>query len=251
MRQVPRTCKVISTSFEGRGRQLALDLLRLVYELERDTDPGAPSDTVVVASGSSWQKATQYLSSIAGSATCTGTLKVLHRESYGGSCGAFNAAYEAFRGEYAYWLFTEDHVVLSTPGYLSLLIDRFDAQPRTGFVAVNGLTDGAPHYARGAIGLSHSTALEAVYRSWGSLPHRRRHEGQTADGLVFWGEVLFTNLMSRMGYQLVEASDLQLVPDRPDCRLLATRLREQRATASFLRRSLDRVALALEEWAEK
>jgi hypothetical protein len=246
-----RTCKVISTSFRGRGRPRALDILRLAYALERDTDPGAPCDTVVVNNGSRWPKAIGYLDSIAGSATCAGTLKVLHRDDFGGSCGAFHAAYEAFRGGYDYWLFTEDHVLLNAPGYLACLIDRFDAQPGTGFVAVNGLTETSPRYARGAIGLTHASVLEAVHRTWGSLPHRRQHEEQDPIELVFWGEVLFTNLISRMGYALMDGSDLPLAPSRDDCRQLVTRLREERATASLVRRCLERAASVLEEWSER
>jgi hypothetical protein len=246
-----RTCKVISASVQGRGRRLALDLLKLVHELERETDPGAPCDTVVVNSGSGSQEAIRFLDSIEGSATSAGTLTVLHRDGFGGSCGAFHAAYEAFRGRYAYWLFTEDHSVVHAPGYLSQLIDRFDAQPLAGFVALHGLADSVPRYARGAIGLTHATVLDAVYRAWGSLPHRRRHESQDADDVILWGEVLFTTLISRLGYRLIDASDLRLEPDRADCQQLMTRLRKERATVPVLRSYLDRVALALEEWSTK
>jgi hypothetical protein len=54
------------------------------------------------------------------------------------------------------------------------------------------------------VGTTHARVLQSVRERWGSLPHRLAHETQNHEDATFWGELMFTYIISRIGYQLVE-----------------------------------------------
>lgn len=220
-------CKVITTCFIGRevrektmiegtppgffhhaqnfpSPKEVLELVAYLCELERSVDPGVETDTVLVNNDVGWQPGNQFLQGIADSRTFAGRLRVIHRENYGRSFGGYNRAYEVFREEYEYWTFTEDDILVIGPNYGRLCIDRFNAGPNTGFVAIQGLSTDHALHAHGGVGTTRVNVLGAVYQTFGALPHCGRDQPQTFDNMVETGEIPFTNRISQLGYDLVE-----------------------------------------------
>lgn len=240
---------MIAASFDRRARRTALDLLRRIVTLECETDPGTNCDIIVVNSDAGWACGNSYLESIDGTPTFAGQLRILRRDTFGGRYGAFNAAFETFRHEYRYWLFVRDVVIVTGDRYFARLIDRFDQQPNTGFVALHGIGKAGLRYARGGAGVSRGDVLDAVHRAWGSLPHRRLNETQDPESIFTWGEVMFTGVMTRMGYVLVDAPGFDLPPDSPEWRSLLSDIGRKRAPSN-VHRWLMRCSKALENWAD-
>ena len=223
---MPRNCKVIATCFAGREVRLenvkcgtppgvfqhaqnfpdarsVLELMKLVRELDATVDPGTECDTIIVNNDVGWTEGNNYLDSIHGTKTFAGTLRVAHRQNFGSSLGAYNHAYESFRDEYDYWTFTEDDILINGDRWLTRCLSAFEAQSNVGFVAIQGLSSGWALHAHGGVGTTPVRVLDAVKKVWGALPHRLRNETQDADGHTVFGEVLFTNVIHRLGFQLV------------------------------------------------
>jgi hypothetical protein len=227
-----RSCKVIATCFAGREVRLenascgdppglfmhaqnfpdsesVLGLMALVRELESKVDPGIECDTIVVNNDVGWRKGNNYLDSIQGSRTFSGLLKVVHRENFGSSLGAYHHAYEMFRAHYDYWTFTEDDILINGNRWLALCVSAFEQHDNTGFVAIQGLSDSYALHAHGGVGLTHVSILDAVQGAWGALPHRLRNESQSDDDHMVFGEVLFTNIIKRLGFRLVTVESVE------------------------------------------
>jgi len=218
-------CKVITTCFAGRSvRQVTtlcgdppgpflhaqvfpdaeavLRLVRLLHELERQVDPGVPCDTLVVNNDAGWEKGNRFLREIDGTRTRTGVLRVLTRKNYGSSLGGYDHAFRHFRDRYEYWTFTEDDILLTGEGYFARCVEAFEREAGTGFVAIQGLSRAPLLHAHGGVGTTHRDILDGVVALWGHLPHRRAHESQEDDDHAVLGEVLFTNLIERLGFRL-------------------------------------------------
>lgn len=223
-----RNCKVIATCFAGRevrlehdncghppGRFLhaqnfpdsdgVLELVTLVRELEGKVDPGAECDTIIVNNDIGWKKGNSYLDSIDGTRTFSGKLKVLHRENFGTSLGAFNHAFEMLGEHYDFWTFTEDDILINGDRWLAHCLQAFERQDQAGFVAIQGLSADHALHAHAGVGLTSASVLSTVRETWGALPHRLRSETQSDEDHMIFGEVLFTNIISRLGYRLITA----------------------------------------------
>lgn len=231
---MPRNCKVIATCFAGRELRLehascgdppgvflhaqnfpdadsVLELVSLVRELECRGDPGAECDTIIVNNDVGWTKGNRFLDSIGGTKTHSGMFRVLHRKNFGSSLGAYNHAYDTFQSQYDYWTFTEDDVLINGDRWLSRCVSAFEDQENVGFVAIQGLSHAWALHAHGGVGLTHVSILNSVKQVWGALPHRLESESQGDDDHVVFGEVLFTNIIERMGRRLVTVqSDVPL-----------------------------------------
>lgn len=269
---VARNCKVITTCFIGReirkktticgdppglfrhaqvfpDAESVLELLALVHEFELKVDPGVECDTIIVNHDVGWKRGNAYLASLNGTRTFAGSIKVITRDNYGGSLGGYDFAYQEFRHQYDYWTFTEDDILISGDKYLTRCIDTFERHADTGFVAIQGLSSDPVLHAHGGVGTSRIHVLDAVCKLWGYLPHRRQHESQKDPDHSIWGEVLFTNLMIRLGYRLVTVET-----DAPLYTFAYDYMRQERGyrrkpRRRFLPRILRRVARATEQWA--
>jgi len=180
-----------------------LELVALIHEFERKVDPGVECDTILVNNDVGWKKGNRYLASLDGTRTAAGVLRVATRENFGSSLGGYNHAYERFREDYDYWTFTEDDILISGDKWLARCIETFEQHEDIGFVAIQGLSNSFALHAHGGVGTTHVSVLDAVRKTWGSLPHRQRHESQDELDHCIFGEVLFTNVISRMGRRLV------------------------------------------------
>ena len=268
-----RNCKVITTCFIGRevrdasepagtptgwfahaqhfpDPESVLELMALNYELECTVDPGAESDTIIVNNDVGWSRGNTYLASIDGAKTFAGHIRVLTRENYGRSFGGYNAAFEQFRHAYQYWTFTEDDILVNGDQYLRRCIERFERDANVGFVAIQGLSTTPVPHAHGGVGTTHVRVLDAVRTAWGSLPHRARHESQDLCEIVTFGEILFTHVISRLGYQLVTVdTGAPLYAFADDHMRRARGLPVKRRSRLFLR-MLRRVATLASRWAD-
>lgn len=224
--RMTKNCKVIATCFAPREVRLeharcgnppglflhaqnfpdsdsVLELIQVVREFERTVDPGVECDTIIVNNDVGWTTGRNYLDSIHGTKTFAGVLRVVHRQNFGSSLGAYNHAYEVFGTEYAYWTFTEDDVLINGDRWLVHCRDAFEACHNAGFVAIQGLSSDWALHAHGGVGTTHVSILKAVTEAWGALPHRLENESQDEEGHTVFGEVLFTNMIHRLGFRLV------------------------------------------------
>jgi len=225
-----RNCKVIVTCFMGReiretttiaGRppgffhhsqnfpdeESVLGLVKLNYELECQSDPGVECDTIIVNNDVGWQKGNDFLKSIDNTKTCGGKLKVLTRQNYGRSFGGYNRAFEMFKNDYDYWIFTEDDILIVKENYFQACIKAFEEKANIGFVAIQGLSNMGLGktilHAHGGVGISHTNILGSLYHKLGMLPHSRENESQSYTAIIENGEIAFTNQIYRLGYDLM------------------------------------------------
>jgi len=224
-----RNCKVIVTCFMGRvirktttidGRppgffvhsqnfpdeESVLDLVKLNYELECQSDPGVECDTIIVNNDIGWQKGNDFLKSIDNMKTYGGKLKVLNRRNYGRSFGGYNRAFEVFKDDYDYWIFTEDDILIIKERYYEKCIKAFEEKENVGFVAIQGLSDLGLRetilHAHSGAGISHTNVLNVLYNKLGMLPHSREDTCQSYAAIIENGEIAFTNEIHKLGYEL-------------------------------------------------
>jgi hypothetical protein len=228
-----RVAKVIATSFVPRTvrdvtgisgtpmgyfshsqnfptRESVIDLINFTIEAELKCDPGAPVDLIIVNSDSGWQEGRNFLDGLDGRNLPHGRIRVLHRKNFGISFGAYNHAFLTLRGDYDYFIFTEDDVTISRNGYAHKGIEFFNRTKNCGFVAYVGISKKALDLnfedalsAHGAIGLSSTVVLNRVVERVGSLPHADESSPQTYQDHLRYGEVAFTNKIYKLGFKLV------------------------------------------------
>jgi hypothetical protein len=192
----------------------SLRRMKDIIAFEMDQDPGAPYDLVIVRSGATYKEGDDYLLSLDGTKTPWGTIHVILRENTGWSFGAFNAAYQKFKDNYGYWLFTEEDIMVGGKHYYDKLIEKFNSKEGIGYVALTKIcnhTYGV--HAGGGIGLTHSKVLAELDRWLGMLPHHSLPDDPKLDfmhvrhNIIINGEVPFTNKILKLGYDLVAYGD--------------------------------------------
>ena len=228
-----KNCKVIATCFIGKRVQketlivgnpplvvlhsmnfpteeTVLALIKLNIDQDRTVDPGIPCDTIIVNNDVGWEKGNKYLDSINNSPTHSGIIRVLHRENWGRSFGAYNEAYQRFKGEYEYWIFTEDDILINGFNYFKIARSNFNRHDNAGFIALLGISNeglygeiGEPlKHAHSGTGITHVKILDELNTKLGKLPHSGKTESQTYEDCIYKGEIAFTNEIIKLGYEL-------------------------------------------------
>ena len=229
-----------------------LELVSTIRELECKVDPGIECDTIIVNNDVGWKRGNRYLASLDGARTLSGVFKIVDRENYGSSLGGYNYAYEKFKHLYDYWTFTEDDILINGDQWLARCIETFERHEDTGFVAIQGLSKVFALHAHGGVGTTHVSILDAVHKVWGSLPHRQRDETQDPIEHTIFGEVLFTNIISRMGRQLVTVkSDTPLYAFAYEYMMQTRGFRAKAYRPKLFPRVLRKIARMSNELAEK
>jgi hypothetical protein len=226
-------CKVIATCFAGKSlrekteivgnpplmvdhsqnfpsKESVLDLVKLNVEQERTVDPGVPCDTIIINNDTGWEKGNKYLDSINNTAAHSGIIKVLHGANWGRSFGAYNEAYQNFKNEYEYWIFTEDDILVNGHNYYKIAIENFNKRENIGFVAIQGVSthgldgESGEHakHAHGGCGITHVKILNELNKKLGKLPHCDKTESQSYEDCIIKGEIAFTNEIMKLGYEL-------------------------------------------------
>lgn len=217
-----RACKVKPLYFglnrraDPRTWEQAKKLIDYQVENERKVDPGMPVDLILVNNVIESTEAVDYLNSLNGQPTKTGTIKVLHRSNVGISFGAYNFGFENFKSEYDYWFFLEDDLFTNRDNYYKEFVNQLESDDSLAYVALVGIGDagaGGDHAHNGA-GCTSKKYLDFVYDNLGSLPYHNaggaleRFSSTFQQRQAFWkkhckgGEVAFTNVYVDMGYKI-------------------------------------------------
>ena len=196
-----------------------IDLIKLNIEKELSCDPGADVDLIIVNNDTGWKLGRSYLDGIDNIKLPRGIVRIFHRENYGRSFGGYNFAFEKLRTEYDYFIFTEDDILLTKDNYALLGIESFEKINNCGFVAYQSLTDKSflnlskedTLHAHGGVGLSSTKVLTNLYKKSGNLPYAIQETSQDYEDIIRYGEVNFTNKISKLGYRLINIpSDTKL-----------------------------------------
>jgi hypothetical protein len=224
-------CRVIATSFSEQrhvrnhkqttlkypdhyqditSSEQALQQIRDVVELAIHNDPGVPVDLIIVNNDVGYEPGNTFIRGLNDQQTRWGRIRTLSRSNAGWSFGAFAEAYATFP-EYDYWLFTEDDILVGGDDYYKKLIERFEEDPATGFLAlVQTVRHTYGIHAGGGVGLTHKRILDQVVKLHGSLPHETEAPGahdhtlQYRHKVIINGEVPFTGLIHSLGYDVIE-----------------------------------------------
>ncbi len=184
-------------------------MLRDILDFEAQHDPGTNMDIVIVNNSIEDENFDTFVDSLEGE-TKWGKIRTIQRGPEGWSFGAFNEAYQTFKDEYNYWLFTEDDILVGGDKYYSKLIEKFNQDKWTGYI---GLVKVVQHsygqHCGGGVGFTSSKVLEKLDKRCGGLPHYTKKD-DTKDNavdrkhqIIVNGEVPFTNEILKMGYDLV------------------------------------------------
>lgn len=198
-----------------------INLLKFHIDLEKNSSPGFDRDIIIVNSNVDDVVGNSFINDIDQSDIPGGKVFCLNRENKGLSFGAYNDAFQNFKNDYDYFLFTEDDVVIFQDNYMKIGVDILNKNKKNGFVAYVGvtkihknhwdelgLTKDTAYSCHGAIGISSKNVLEEVSQKYGCLPHFK--ENNYLKSITF-GEVAFPNSILKLGYNLVDQpKDLML-----------------------------------------
>ena len=178
------------------------DMLRYIFDCEVQIEAGYPTDTVLVINGDLPTRTRNLLKLFDGKKTKNGEFKVFFRENIGGSFGAYAFAFKELK--HNWFLFTEDDIIITGENYCKDLMECFNSRDNIGFVGVVGKSTSSayPIHCHGGVGLTRrAILLEVAAFNGGDLPYPKgTWDKQRA---ITEGEVPFTNLISRLGYELV------------------------------------------------
>jgi hypothetical protein len=222
-------CKVIATSFQPKRivrrpnsavlrfpdhyqdittQHDALNQIQGIIAFELGQNPGEKLDIIIVNSDCGFREGNEYLDAIDGIQTKYGKIRVLHKPNNNGwSFGAYNYAYEKFKKEYEYWMFTEDDILIGGDKYYFEAMEKLNSSEDIAFVAMVKVCDhsGGQH-AGGGIGLTTRKYLDMVVQEHGYLPHFRGVNDESLEvrhwraEVIQHGEIPFTNIFTKLGY---------------------------------------------------
>lgn len=195
----------IKTSYD------ALNQIQGVIAFELGQKPGERLDIIIVNSDSGFREGNEYLDAIDGCKTNYGTIRVLHKPNNNGwSFGAFNYAYEKFKNEYDYWMFTEDDILIGGDKYYFEAMEKLNASNDNAFVAmVKVCNHSGGQHAGGGIGLTNKKYLDMVIEKYKCLPHFRGVDDKSTEvrhrraEVIQHGEIPFTNVFTKLGYKII------------------------------------------------
>lgn len=215
-------CKVIATSFSVRqirreeiypghpqiiGNEVeSLEMLKDIVEFEKSNDAGVPIDVIIVNSDTNFKEGNQYIESINGMRTKNGKIISYTRNNIGWSFGSYNDAFDKYRKDYEYWIFTEDDIMIGGNDYAKRLIERWEelesTNVRVGFLSLIGVI--RHHYGihcGGGVGMTSRSILDKLVERYGMLPHHNKKTSSKND-IIINGEVAFTNKIDDMEFYL-------------------------------------------------
>ena len=191
-----------------------IDLIQFTLDVENQNDPGAEVDLIIVNNDVGWEEGNAYLNELNGNKLKHGTIRILHRENYGRSFGGYNDAFNFFKYNYDYFIFTEDDIIVARNGYASIALETFNNSDNCGFVAYQAVSDVGLDFhqedaifVHGGVGLSSTKVLNDVVKHYGVLPHSEKNSSQSHIDIIRNGEIPFTNKIHKLGYRLVSVPD--------------------------------------------
>jgi len=218
-----RACKVIATfynpcreirteaEYPDHNQNISLpsqylEMINDYCQLEMTQDPGIDSlDTIIVYNGR--REGVGYeLTKYEEQTTPKGKFIIEYRDCNDGSFGAFNYAYQRYRSDYDWWMFSEDDIFIIGDKYYTKTLEVFEREKDCGFVALVGIeetTEDFKGHAHSGCGLTKIDVLNrAAELGGGQLAHGVGPYNKERN--IFQGEVSFTSNIKDAGYRLVQ-----------------------------------------------
>lgn len=192
------------------GHDDSLRRLKDIIKFENEQIPGAPYNLVIVRSGDDWKDGDDFLDKLNDTKFEWGTIYTIRRSNIGWSFGGYNAAYQKFKKDFGYWIFTEDDILVGGRNYFAKLIEKYNSKEGIGFVSLIKICRHSYGvHAGGGVGLTHSKILSQVDVWHKGLPHHLEPDDPTLDPryqkdkIIQGGEVPFTHEILNLGFDLV------------------------------------------------
>lgn len=180
------------------------------YQIEslKKLDPGVDTDIIIVNNSPNSERAKELLDGLNGAPALRGVFRVVNGDNLGGSFGGYNTAYMSFRGQYDYWFFNEDDVIITRDGFYSDAVDQLQDKS-VGFVAINGFDyigtkwgyKVNANHVHGACGCTTAEKLEELISDKGEIPHAHVDGMEDKRRQIAEGELSFTPWFEQQGYR--------------------------------------------------
>jgi hypothetical protein len=192
-------------------RDHVLQLLRLNIEQECTVDSGLEYDTIIVNNDTGWAKGNEWLKSIDNQPTKNGKIIVHNRENFGRAFGGYDYAFSMYEEVYDNWIFTEDDVLINVNNFYLDLVNQLKSNKQTGAVAIIGVSfedyyrniGKKSQHCHGSIALYDTEILRKIKSRHGMIPHVTKNIPQSYENQIMLGEVLFSNTVVQLGYDIV------------------------------------------------
>jgi hypothetical protein len=192
-----------------------INLINFNIKLEQKIYNEYEIDLIIVNSDIGDQQGNQFIKTLEGKKTSNGHIRVMQRENIGLCFGAYSDAFDKYKDDYDYFIFTEDDLSVIEDNYVKRAIDIFEKSKNAGFLAFVGKTKIAKWHwndlniqskdeaysCHGAAGLSSSKILKQVYQKYGMLPHNSSDDYLKG---ITYGEVALPLSITRLGYSLLD-----------------------------------------------
>ena len=195
-------------------------LILFNIEKENECDPGLPIDIILVNNDVGNVAGNKFVQDLNGKKLKNGKIISMQNDNYGWSYGAFSKGFEEVRNDYDYFIFTEDDVIIAKKNYAKISFKTFTENKNCGFVSFWGISNFKDRsvsnenlvHAHGASGFSSKKVLDRVFNKYGKLPHSDFSDKKYYKDIIIDGEIKFTNVILKMGYNLVEAPEKLFTP---------------------------------------
>lgn len=186
-------------------------LIKFNIERENKCNPGMPIDLIIVNNDVGNIIGNKFIQNLNNTKTKNGKIITVQNNNKGWSYGAYNKGFELYQDSYDYFIFAEDDVIIEGDNYVKIGYDILSQNKNCGFVSYCGLSyshenlnkEDAIH-AHGASGLTSSKILKEVFKKFGKLPHSNNSDKKYYEEIIQEGEIKFTNVINKMGYDLME-----------------------------------------------
>lgn len=213
-----KNCRVIGTSFTNRVNRDrttgikwpahvqfkanchdVLKMMRDICSLEKDVDAGVDLDTIIINSDIGFKEGNAFLRSMNNIKTKCGKFIIIEKENIGGQFGAYEFAYQIFKNDYDFWLFTEDDILITGYNYYLKLIEKLRNRKCNTVYALAGVVDNHPHvlpHACSACLLIHKTILQKMQH----IPFPIKND---LNSRIYEGEIAFSTKILNTGAEIV------------------------------------------------
>jgi len=139
-----------------------LSMIECSIEIDKKYNSGVDLDTIIVNNDVGNIEANESLKKLQ-----SDKIFIVERPNNGGSFAAYIEIFLKYKDKYDYFIFTEDDILVGgTENYCLKLIDKLNASPEVGFIALVGVgSNGHPKHAHGGVGIVSTSILEKVYES--------------------------------------------------------------------------------------
>ncbi|MDC0193089.1 glycosyltransferase family 2 protein [Pelagibacteraceae bacterium] len=187
------------------------NLIQFNIDKENECDPGIPIDLIIVNNDIGNISGNKFIENLNNTKTKHGKVITVQNNNNGWSYGAYNKGFELYKNQYDYFIFAEDDVIIAKDNYATIGLDILRKNKKCGFVSFCGISYSHEFlkkkdaiHAHGASGMTSTKILNKIYEKYGKLPHSKNSDKKYYDEIILEGEIKFTNVIYKMGYELIE-----------------------------------------------